>query len=338
MRRWLRHPLVWGSISLALLGLVAVRSRAWELGDRLGQADIGPILGAVALNGVIVLAWAARSSDLLAGAGRPVRIAPLVPMTAFANTINNITPGSVGELARLYLLRAHHGVDYTTGAAVVVVERVVAIGLLGASAAILWIAWSIGIWLPLTIVALLILALLPSLVYRLGLRPTGLLRYVPIGALVGRERWSAAGRGLQRVDDAVARLMIDPRRALAFGSWTALIFASYTGQLLLVAAAVGRDIDPAAAWGALGLAIVAGVVSLLPFGLGSADLVLVALLGVAGVPATEAAAIAFGYRIVSTLPLGLAGVASYAFLSARLPHGHVSEAATAARAALREEA
>lgn len=338
MRRWLRHPLVWGSISVGLLALVAVRSRAWELGDRLGHADIGPVLGAVALNGVIVVAWAARSSDLLAGAGRPVRVAPLVPMTAFANTINNITPGSVGELARLYLLRAHHGVDYTTGAAVVVVERVVAIGLLGTSAAILWVAWSLVIWPPLTIVGLLLLALVPSLVYRVGLRPTGLLRYVPIGAVVGRERWSAAGRGLQRVDDAVARLLIDPRRAIAFAGWTALIFASYTGQLLLVATAVGRGIDPAAAWGALGLAIIAGVLSLLPFGLGSADLVLVTLLGVAGVPATEAAAIAFGYRIVSTLPLGLAGVASYAFLSARLPHGHVTEAATTVRAALREEA
>jgi uncharacterized membrane protein YbhN (UPF0104 family) len=116
------------------------------------------------------------------------------------------------------------------------------------------------------------------------------------------------------------------------------VFASYTGQLLLVAAAIGRDIDPAAAWGALGLAIIAGVLSLLPFGLGSADLVLVALLGVAGVPAVEAAAIAFGYRVVSTLPLGLAGVVSYAFLSARLPHGHMTEAASAARAALREDA
>jgi hypothetical protein len=36
-------------------------------------------------------------------------------MTAFANTINNITPGSAGELVRLYLLAAQYGVDYTTG-------------------------------------------------------------------------------------------------------------------------------------------------------------------------------------------------------------------------------
>ena len=149
MTRWLRHPLVWGSISVALLALVAVRSRAWELGDRLGAADIRLIVLAVGLDVVILLAWAARSSDLLAGAGRPVPLAPLVPMTAFANTINNVTPGSVGELVRLYLLRAHHGVDYVTGAAVVVVERVVAIGLLGVSAAILWGTWWLGIWPPL---------------------------------------------------------------------------------------------------------------------------------------------------------------------------------------------
>lgn len=337
MTRWLRHPLVWGSISFALLALVAVRSRAWELGERLGTADVRAILLAVALNAVIVLAWAARSSDLLAGAGRPVAVTPLIPMTAFANTINNVTPGSVGELVRLYLLRVHHGVDYTTGAAVVVVERVVAIALLGASAAILWGASSLGLWPPIAIGALVLVGLLPSLVYRIGIRPTALLRFLPLGALVGRARWDAAGRALQRVDAAVAGLLTDPRRAITFAVWTAIVFASYTGQLLLVAASIGRGIDPAAAWGALGLGIIAGVLSLLPFGLGSADLVLVALLGVAGVPAAEAAAIAFGYRVVSTLPLGLVGVVSYAFLSARLPHGRVTEAASAARAALGEE-
>lgn len=334
MTRWLRRPIVWVSISAALLALVAWRSRAWELGDRLGDADARPIVLAVALNVVILVAWAARSSDLLAGSGHAVPVRPLVPMTAFANTINNVTPGSVGELVRLYLLRAHHGVDYTTGAAVVVVERLVAIALLGASALILWGAWSVALSPPISLAALLVVALLPTLVYRRGLRPTALLRFVPLGGVVGADRWAAAGRGLQRVDAAVADLLVDPRRAVAFAGWTAVVFAAYTGQLLLVAAAIGRDIDPAAAWGALGIGIVAGVLSLLPFGLGSTDLVVVALLGVAGVPAAEAAAITFGYRVVSTLPLGLAGVGSYAYLSASLPHGHASEAADAARAAL----
>ena len=63
-----------------------------------------------------------------------------------------------------------------------------------------------------------------------------------------------------------------------------MVFVSYTAQLLLVAAAIGQPLDPAAAWGALGLGIIVGVLSLLPFGLGSADLVVAGLLVVAGVP------------------------------------------------------
>ncbi|MEO8572021.1 MAG: lysylphosphatidylglycerol synthase transmembrane domain-containing protein [Chloroflexota bacterium] len=334
----MRNPIVWGSISLALLALVAWRSRAWELGDRLGVASPGPIVAALALNLVIVVGWAARSSDLLAGTGRPVPIRPLIPMTAFANTINNVTPGSVGELVRLYLLRAHHGVEYTAGAAVVVVERFVAFALLGGSAAILWLTYWFGVPRWLAVVALLVLVLIPSLVYRVGIRPSALVRRLPLGRAVGRTRWASVGRALARVDAAVATLLIDPRRAIVFGLWTAVVFASYTGQLLLVAAAIGRTIDPAAAWGALGLGIIVGALSLLPFGLGSTDLVVSGLLVAAGVPAAEAVAITFGYRIVSSLPLGLLGVASYAILSASLPHGHAREAADAASAALQGDA
>ena len=337
MIRILRHPLVWGTISLALLGLIAWRARPWELGDRLDATDVRPILGALALDLVIVLAWAARSAGLLAAAGRPVPIGPLIPMTAFANTINNVTPGSVGELARLYLLRAHHGVPYGVGGAVVLIERFGAIAYLGASAAIVWAGWSFGWPAALTVGALIVAIVLPSAFYRLGGRPSVLLRALPLGFLLGSQRWTTAGRAIARLDDTVADLLGHPRRAFAFAVWTALIFAAYTGQLMLVAAAVGRGLDPAVAWGALGLGIVAGVLSLLPFGLGSTDLVVAGLLGVAGVPADEAVAIVFGYRLVSTLPLGLLGVASYAFLSAALPEGRADAAARAASEALGEE-
>ena len=285
---------------------------------------------------MIIVAWAARSSNLLAGAGRPVPVRPLIPMTAFANTINNVTPGSAGELVRLYLLRAQHGVDYTTGAAIVLIERVVAIVLLGASAAS------------------------PVADLRAG-PPAGRRRRSPSSrsrsprasstgrASVRRHSsagcrsgdWSAtpAGRPPEAPSTGSTSrwrpCSTDPPRAIAFAGWTArACSSSYTAQLLLVAAAIGQPLDPAAAWGALGLGIIVGVLSLLPFGLGSADLVVAGLLVVAGVPGREAVAITFGYRLVSTLPLGLLGVASYALLSARLPHGHASEAASAASAAL----
>ncbi len=335
--RALRHPLVWGSISLALLALIAWRARPWELGDRLEATDLRPLLGAVALNLVIVVAWAVRSAGLLRAAGRPVPIAPLIPMTAFANTINNLTPGSVGELARVYLLRAHHDVPYAIGGAVVVIERFVAIAYLGASAAIVWAAWWLA-WPPaLTVGALVVALAVPTLFYRAGGRPSAVVRALPLGRVLGRERWALTGPALGRLDDTVAGLLGHPGRALAFAAWTAVIFGAYTGQLLLVATAVGRDLDPFAAWGALGLGIVAGVLSLLPFGLGSADLVVAGLLTASGVPGDEAVAIVFGYRIVSTLPLGLLGVASYALLSAGLPAGRADAAARVASEALGDE-
>ncbi len=334
MIRALRHPLVWGTISVALLALVAWRARPWELGDRLGSADVRAIAIALGLNVVIVAGWAFRSAGLLAAARRPVPVRPLIPMTAFANTINNVTPGSMGELARLYLLRAHHGVDYRIGAAVVLIERVVAIAYLGASAALLWAAWWLD-WRPVvTILGLFAIVVLPNVFYRAGGRPTALIRRLPMGRLLGRDRWLAAGGALARVDDTVALLLRDRGRALEFASWTAVVFAAYTAQLLLVAAAFGVTLDPAVAWGALGLGIVAGVVSLLPFGLGSTDLVVAGLLTASGVPSAEAVAIVFGYRIVSTLPLGLLGVAAYAHLSASLPAGGADAAAHVAEQAL----
>jgi glycosyltransferase 2 family protein len=337
MIRALRHPLVWGTISIALLALVAWRARPWELGDRLGSADGQVILLAVALNLVILVAWAVRSAGLLAAAGRPVPVLPLIPMTAFANTINNVTPGSVGELARLYLLRAHHGVEYRVGAAVVLIERFIAIAYLGASAAVLWVASSLD-WPPIvSVVAIVVIVALPSVFYRMGGRPSALVRAIPLGRLLGRDRWLAAGQALSRVDDTVARLLGDPGRALEFAAWTAVVFAAYTAQLMLVAAAIGVELQPAVAWGALGLGIVAGVVSLLPFGLGSTDLVVAGLLTISGVPSAEAVAIVFGFRIVSTLPLGIAGVLSYARLSASLPTGGADAAARAASEALQAD-
>ena len=187
----------------------------------MGDADPRPIAAAVLLNLVIVVAWAARSSNLLAGAGRPVPVLPLIPMTAFANTINNITPGSAGELVRLYLLRAQYGVDYTTGAAVVLIERVVAIVLLGASAASMWLTYALHLPAFIAVIAIIAVAIAPSLVYRAGIRPTAMIGWLPLGRLVGHARWATARSTLDRVDASVAALLVDPPRAIAFAGWTA---------------------------------------------------------------------------------------------------------------------
>ncbi len=297
-----------------------------------------PLLVAILLNGGLALLWAVRSADLLAAAGSPVAIAPLIPMTVFANTINNLTPGSAGEVVRAWMLRVHHGVPYATGGAVIVIERLVAIAYLGASAAIVWFARPLALPGPVVVALLMLLVILPGLLYRIGLRPAALLARLPLGRLVGTERWARIGGGLVRMDATIASLVTHPRHLGVFAVTSTLVFACYTAQLWLVAQSVGIVLDPLLCWGALGLAIVAGVLSLLPFGLGAADLVLAALLTSLGVPAPAAGAIAFGYRLVSTLPLGLLGGVSYAWLSARLPEGGPSAAMATARAAMADEA
>ena len=112
-----------------------------EAGAALRGLEPGPLVVAALLCAVVAVLWAVRSADLLAAAGRPVGVLPLVPMTTFANTINNLTPGSAGEIVRMYLLRAHHGVDYATSGAVVLVERIGAFGYLATSALLAWLAW-----------------------------------------------------------------------------------------------------------------------------------------------------------------------------------------------------
>jgi uncharacterized membrane protein YbhN (UPF0104 family) len=335
---WLRRPIVWLPISIGLLALLVWRSRLWEAGSALDGLEPGPIVVAIGLSAVIALLWAIRSADLLAAAGRPVGVLPLVPMTTFANTINNLTPGSAGEIVRMYLLRAHHGVDYATSGAVVVVERIGAIGYLASSALLVWLAWLGAVPVPIAVVLGICLVAAPGVLYRGGLRPLAAVGRIPLGRLIGARRWAAVGGWLTRVDGTIARLVGDWRHLLAFVVTSGGIFVVYDVQLLLVGRALGLAIDPFAAWGALGLATTVGVLSLLPFGLGTTDLTLVALLGVAGAAPADAIAMTFGYRLVSTLPLSIGGIISFAYLSARLPASGMSGAARAVRAELGDAA
>jgi len=315
---WLRRPIVWLPISVGLLALLVWRTRPWEALS-LGSVDPAPLLLAIVLSAVVVWLWAVRSGALLTAVGRPIPVRQLVPMTAFANTINNVTPGSVGEVARMYILRVHHRVDYASSGAVIVVERVGAIGYLTSSAILAWLTWlgTVPPWLALTIGGAL--AIGPGIAYRAGIRPLTLIRALPLGRLVGVARWGRLADWLRRVDDTVAALVGRPVSMASFVVTTAAIFAIYTAQLMLVGQALGLALHPLVAWGALGVATTIGVASLLPFGLGTTDLSLVALLVVAGVPAGTGVALSLGYRLVSTLPLGVAGVVSYAWLSSRLP-------------------
>ena len=112
MRRWY----VWVTVSVALFGLLIWRTRPWEALST--GADWRLLALVVALNVVVIGAWAVRSERLMAAVGHPLPVTSLVPIVSFANTINNLTPASAGEAVRALILRRRHGVPYGQSTAV----------------------------------------------------------------------------------------------------------------------------------------------------------------------------------------------------------------------------
>lgn len=321
LRRYL-----WIPISAALLAFVVVRTRPWDIGDLGLPLDPLPLLLALALDVPVVLLWAVRSRSLMAGIGFPLTLRDLVPIVSFANTISNLTPASAGEALRAWVLRDRHGVPLTSAAAVILVERLWAVGIMAVTASG---AAVIALTRPTAAVGLAIslLALAccfaPSMVYRLRLRPGRALERLLDSRAARRSAETTSphpatpGRGLRlltglvELDRTLAHLVSDPRRSVVFVSCTLGVFACYAAQLSLLLGALGQSVSPEGAWGALGLATVAGVLSALPFGLGAADVVLAAILGQLGVAAAVIGAVVLLLRATATLPLGVAGAISW---------------------------
>jgi uncharacterized protein (TIRG00374 family) len=309
-----RDVLLFG-LSAGLLGFVVWRTRPWEAASIAAELDWRLLLLALLLNAVVVALWAERSRSLMAAVGSPLSLRTLVPVVAFANTINNLTPASAGEVLRALVLRRRHDVPYDRSTAVILAERLWAIGVMLVSG----VAAAFGTVIParapivtLAWLAALALSFAPSVVYRLGLRPTAFLgRLVRRMPAPGAERLAS---GLAAVDDQLGKIVLDPRRSLHFVVVTALAFTTFAAQIWLVLQALGEDVAIAGAWAAYGLAICAGVISALPFGLGAADAVLVALLVAQGVDVPVAGATAILLRAVTTLPLGVAGTISWIIL------------------------
>jgi uncharacterized protein (TIRG00374 family) len=316
MRRWY----VWLPISVGLLALLGWRTRPWDAAALASRLDAWPLLVAVALNALVVLLWAVRSRSLMAAVGSPMGTLQLVPVTSFANTVNNLTPASSGEVLRAMILRRKFGVPYAPSTAVILLERVWAIGLMlvSAGAAAFGTLIAAPPWLvALAWTAALVAAFAPSLLYALDLRPGRVLKRWAAPPVEGEHR-SRAGRLAHHavdVDDRLELILTRPRWSAHFVATTAIIFATFAIQLWLVLYALEQPIPIAGVWAAYGLAICAGVVSALPFGLGATDVVLVVLLGAQGVDPATAGAAALILRLVTTLPLGILGTASWIWLN-----------------------
>jgi uncharacterized protein (TIRG00374 family) len=245
-----------------------------------------------------------------------VAFGALIPIVCFANTVNGLTPASAGEVLRAVLLHRRHDVPYRDGAAVILLERVYALGLIAATALTCFAALVVG---PLAGVSLIILTVvaigIPTIGYKRGLRFEFAIRKVARAALDRSVRARNLVQSFGEVEDRVAAILSSWRYTLAFIALTGIVFVTMDAQLWLVGQSIGVAIDPVAGWAALGLGAIAGVLSALPFGLGAADAVIAIVLIGQGMDPAAAGLATILMRIVGTLPTGIVGAASYVYLN-----------------------
>jgi uncharacterized membrane protein YbhN (UPF0104 family) len=87
-------------------------------------------------------------------------------------------------------------------------------------------------------------------------------------------------------------------------------------QFWLVCQSLDISLNGAEAWAIFGGALLAGIFTFVPLGLGTFDIALAGLLGAVGESAEEATAAALLVRATQTLPQGIVAVISYLYLTA----------------------
>lgn len=269
-----------------------------------------PLAGAVMLNAPLLGLVTLRSALALGRLGYALRRDVLFATVTLGFVAGSYTPGGAGELLRAGALQARGGVALRDGLALVTFERGLSFYLLGltaaASAAPLLLPYALAG--PVAALALG-LALLPVAAGPLLARlppPQG----TPHGFLaLGLHQMRLLGGRL-------AHLLADRRLVLAWSALTLAAFGVIAAQFWLLSRGVSGDASGLEALAAFCISSAAGVVTLLPLGLGGADASLAAVLHRTGLVWEKALAVTALMRLAITLPLVIAAAASYVYLSA----------------------
>jgi uncharacterized membrane protein YbhN (UPF0104 family) len=262
-----------------------------------------PVVAAVALN--VVLTWlrAARSQVVLNTLGHRVGRLRMAGTQLAGQTLSWVSPVAAGDFVRPYLWRSHDGVPLTPGMITVLYERIFSFGQLLVLGAICVAPFVLsGVALGAAAAGAVVLLTLPWLVPRLA-RSQG--EADGIAPSPGWRARIAHGAG------QLWRLAGDGRLSLRFTALTVAIVAVSALQIELLAVGVDVTLPIWIAAAAFALSQVIGSASSLPFGLGPADAVLIALLTHAGTGPEGPLAITLLLRLTVTLPLGLAGALAY---------------------------
>ena len=294
VRKLARHAALWTGGFVLLIVLVLPSLGLGDLRSQLVKLD-APLL--VAVLGLSLLNYLVRSirwQALSKAVGLQVPFArnSLYYVTGFAF---GITPGKVGELVRLWLLRRHHRAPYERTVALLVMDRVtdgvplLALCILGSSR-VAGHGWSLV--LATAIVAVVVTPLL---------RP-GLL--VPLVKLVYarvRRRPRLFGgvlRTLRTLRSLVAPRILALALVLGLVGWSAEILGAS-----LVLHRLGANVDLVAVAFIFAFAMLVGSLPLFPGGVGGTEGTMIAVLLLLG---TDTATAVTGTAIIRLATLGFA--------------------------------
>lgn len=312
--RWL----VQVALGVGLLALVLWRVNPREIADQLEKFSGGPASAVVLLNIPVLVVYTLRSRYILRRLGHDVSFRAMLPMATLGSITGAMTPAGAGDLLRTPFYRRRHGIPYEESFPAVIYERGYSFLIMAASTGVA-AAWyglpaagavAISIATPLAALAL----------PRVGafalvrLRPW-LTKHEDDAGLLSRLVRGIAG-GLE----PLVVLLRDDRTTGFTVATSLLAFALMGLQMWLIGRSLDIHLSAVESWLAMGSALLAAVVTLLPLGIGTMDATITALVGSteAGYDAGAAAAVVL--RLTMTLPVGLLAVASYFYLVTSQPN------------------
>jgi len=267
-----------------------------------------PVLGALALNLPVIWLRALRAQLIVRHLGHRVPMRSMAPIQLVGQTSSTITPAASGDYVRAYLWRSSNGVPVRDGAAVVTFERLYSLFLLAALSVLLilfprhgvigWILVAIG--LGIATFAPLLFELMPTSLERWALAKLGK------GRFMGRFQ-----EGATVMVDQFRKLMKAPLLLASTSALTLINFIAMGAQLWLVMLSLAHRVPITQAVAANSTSQVAGIISTLPFGIGSQDAILVTVFAGYGVTVSLAASAAVLMRATTTIPMALAGLVAY---------------------------
>jgi len=295
-------------VGVAIAAVVIAISHPDRVWGSLQQAGLMPLLGALVLNVPVIWLRAYRAQVIVSHLQYRVPMRSMLPIQLFGQTSSTITPAASGDFVRAYMWRSSHGVPLRVGAAVVTFERLYSLFLLAAVSVLLIVLPRHGVAGWVGVAAGLVLATGAPLM--LEMMPKTFERWV----LAKLER----GRLLARFAEG-ATVMVDQLRTIMKApvllAWTSgltlMNFIVMGAQLWLVMLALEHQVPITQAVAANSTSQVAGILSTLPFGIGSQDAILVTVFAGYGVTVALAASAAVLLRAVTTIPQALAGLVAY---------------------------